>query len=81
MGQALAHGQKSFNAVKIGLDFRDRAKLYARINARVDEMIAAGLVDEDEKFAGADMQNRLTGYRIQRIFEYGFDDITLVAEQ
>lgn len=74
-------GKKSFNAVKIGLDFRDRAKLYARINARVDEMIAAGLVDEVKNLPEpiCKTASQAIGYR--EFFEYGFDDITLVAEQ
>ena len=33
----------------LGLNFRDRAKLYARIDARVDEMLARGLVQEAER--------------------------------
>ena len=33
----------------IVLDFRDREKLYARIDARVEKMIADGLADETEK--------------------------------
>ena len=35
-----------YDPVWIGLDFADRADLYARIDRRVDEMFAAGLVDE-----------------------------------
>lgn len=35
-----------YRACMIGLDFLDRQKLYARINARVDEMLAAGLEAE-----------------------------------
>lgn len=36
-------------AVKIGINFRDRQKLYDRINQRVDRMIEQGLVEEAEK--------------------------------
>lgn len=35
-----------YDARIIGLDYRDREKLYDRINRRVDEMFDAGLVDE-----------------------------------
>lgn len=35
-----------FEAVRIGLDFRERAALWARIDARVDEMMARGLMEE-----------------------------------
>lgn len=37
-----------YRAVKIGLGFADRAALYARIDRRVDEMMAAGLLGEVE---------------------------------
>ena len=35
-----------YNAVKIGLNFKDRQKLYDKINLRVDEMVNRGLVEE-----------------------------------
>lgn len=35
-----------YNPVKIGINFKDRAKLYERINKRVDLMLENGLVDE-----------------------------------
>ena len=35
-----------YSALKIALTFSDRETLYARINARVDDMIAAGLINE-----------------------------------
>lgn len=35
-----------YKAVKIGLNFRDRGKLYERINKRVDRMVENGLLDE-----------------------------------
>ena len=35
-----------YQAVSIGLSFTDRADMWARIDRRVDEMMAAGLVDE-----------------------------------
>ena len=42
----------SRDADLIVLDFRDREKLYARIDARVESMIAAGLADETKKLYG-----------------------------
>ncbi len=35
-----------YKAVKIGLNFRDRGKIYERINKRVDRMVENGLLDE-----------------------------------
>ena len=35
-----------YRALKIALTFRDRDDLYARINRRVDDMMAKGLLDE-----------------------------------
>ena len=35
-----------YDAVRIALDYLDRADLYARIDRRVDEMLARGLVEE-----------------------------------
>ena len=37
---------KALPAVMLGLNYRDREKLYARIDARVDIMLAQGLFDE-----------------------------------
>ena len=42
--------ESPYNACIIGLDFRDRAALYDRINKRVDVMIENGLVAEAEEF-------------------------------
>jgi len=39
-----------FSPIKIALNFRDRAKLYDRINQRVDLMIDMGLINEAEVF-------------------------------
>ena len=35
-----------YTALKLGLNYEDRANLYARIDARVEEMAASGLADE-----------------------------------
>ena len=39
-----------YDSVIIGIGYRDRQKLYDRINRRVDMMIESGLVDEARKF-------------------------------
>ena len=38
--------QSPYKAIKIGLSFRDREKLYERINRRVDIMLEQGLLEE-----------------------------------
>ncbi len=39
-----------FDSCIIGLDFKDRSKLYGRIDARVDQMIEKGLINEAREF-------------------------------
>jgi tRNA dimethylallyltransferase len=39
-------GNAPYNACVLRLDFEDRAKLYERINLRVDEMLREGMVEE-----------------------------------
>ncbi len=39
-----------YSAVMLGIDFSDRAKLYERIDLRVDMMLKSGLLDEAELF-------------------------------
>lgn len=41
-----SHGEQIYEPLFIGLDFRDRERLYERINLRVDRMLGAGLLDE-----------------------------------
>jgi len=41
-----SHGEQIYDAFYIGIDLRDREKLYQRINTRVDIMLQQGLVDE-----------------------------------
>lgn len=45
--------EKPYEAVKIGLDFKNRQALYDRINYRVDLMAESGLVKEAEDFFSA----------------------------
>ena len=41
---------KPYNCCMIGLTYRDRGKLYDRINERVDKMLENGLIDEAREF-------------------------------
>lgn len=51
---ALSHRESSpYRPLYIGLAFRDRAALYDRIDARVDAMLASGLVNEAAAFYAA----------------------------
>ena len=43
---ARSHGEQIYEPLFIGLDFRERERLYERINLRVDRMLEAGLLDE-----------------------------------
>lgn len=60
------YGEKHYDALKIGLNI-EREELYSRINARIDQMIEQGLLDEVkgllEKY-GPDSQGlKAVGYR------------------
>lgn len=44
-------GENPFDALYIGINYRDREVLYSRINMRVDLMLESGLVDEARRFA------------------------------
>lgn len=46
-----------YDAVRIGLKTADRRYLYERINARVDDMAARGLVDEARAFLSRDLSD------------------------
>lgn len=39
-----------YNSIMLGITFRDREKLYERINLRVDKMLEQGLLDEVREF-------------------------------
>jgi len=40
-----------YDALWVGLNYRDRSLLYSRIDARVDEMLAIGLMDEVKEYS------------------------------
>lgn len=44
-----------YTAVKLGLNFNDREKLYERINNRVDLMLEQGLLEETKQVLGKDL--------------------------
>ena len=60
---------RNFNIVKIGLN-RTRPELYDRINARVDEMMAEGLLQEAEKFYEFKRLNTLNTVGYKELYEY-----------
>ena len=60
---------RSFRIVKVGLD-RPRAELYARINERVKQMIADGLVDEAKAVYPKRALNSLQTVGYRELFAY-----------
>ena len=75
---------RPFEVLKIGLT-RPREELYARINARVDEMVAAGLIEEAKtmydryKGAGLPFPNSLNTVGYKELFAY-FDGECSLSE-
>ncbi len=70
--------ESPYEAVMIGITYRDREKLYERINLRVDIMLQNGLLDE----AKSAFQKNLGGGAVQAIghkefFDYFKGEITL----
>jgi tRNA dimethylallyltransferase len=61
--------ERDFNVLKIGLN-RPRPELYERINARVDEMMADGLLQEAEQFYEFKKLNTLNTVGYKEIYEY-----------
>ena len=68
--------KRPFNILRIGLD-RDREELYARINRRVDKMIADGLLREVKSVAHLRSENALNTVGYKEIFEYLDGNMTL----
>ena len=60
---------RNFSILKIGLN-RPRPELYERINARVDEMMADGLLHEAEKFYNYKSINTLNTVGYKELYEY-----------
>lgn len=61
--------ERPFNIIKIGLN-TDRAILYDRINSRVDQMIANGLIDEVKSLIPFKKYNALNTVGYSEIFDY-----------
>jgi len=61
--------ERNFNIMKIGLN-RPRPELYERINVRVDEMMAEGLLAEAEQFYQYKQLNTLNTVGYKELYEY-----------
>lgn len=61
--------ERPFRMIKIGLT-RDRTELYARINARVTQMLAQGLVDEVRSLRPYRHHNALQTVGYSEVFDY-----------
>lgn len=68
--------QRVFNIIKIGLN-TDRAILHQRINQRVEQMIADGLVDEAKSIYKYKNLNSLNTVGYKELFQYFDGEITL----
>lgn len=69
---------RNFGSIKIGLDL-SRDELHSRINARVDQMIADGLLDEARCFYPLRHLNALNTVGYKELFDYFDGSITLEA--
>ena len=70
------HKQRPFRIVKVGLT-RDRAELYDRINRRVDQMMADGLLDEARRVYPQRACNSLNTVGYKELFKYFDGEWTL----
>lgn len=68
------HQKRFFNCVQIGLEM-DREKLYSRINARVDNMINSGLIDEAKVVRPYKDKNALKTVGYRELFDH-FEGLT-----
>ena len=68
--------ERPFEIIKIGLT-RPREELYQRINARVDQMIENGLIDEARQFYPYKDFNSLNTVGYKELFKYFDGDWTL----
>ncbi|MBR1934039.1 MAG: tRNA (adenosine(37)-N6)-dimethylallyltransferase MiaA [Prevotella sp.] len=72
------HKERPFSIVKIGLN-RDREELYHRINNRVDQMMAQGLLDEARQLLPQRSLNALNTVGYKEMFAY-FDGVWTLPE-
>ncbi len=61
--------QRPFHIIKIGVN-RDRDELYQRINSRVDQMMADGLLDEVRSLSPFRSENALNTVGYKELFNY-----------
>lgn len=61
--------ERPFHIIKIGLN-RDREELYLRINQRVDQMMADGLLDEVKELVEKRHTNALNTVGYKELFDY-----------
>ena len=61
--------KREFSIIKIGLE-RERDELYARINSRVDQMIASGLEEEAREMYKFRKLNALNSVGYREFFEF-----------
>ena len=67
---------RNFNIIKIGLDL-PRAELHNRINARVDQMMSDGLLEEARRFYPLRYLNALKTVGYKELFAYFDGDVSL----
>lgn len=68
--------ERPFNIVKIGLN-REREELYVRINQRVDEMMAEGLLEEASEFYPYKDLNTMNTVGYKELYKYMDGEWTL----
>ena len=67
---------RNFNIIKIGLDL-PRAEIHNRINARVDQMMSDGLLEEARRFYPLRYLNALKTVGYKELFAYFDGDVSL----
>jgi tRNA dimethylallyltransferase len=73
MTQRIIHSRTEgeiYNNIFIGVSYKDRQKLYKRINKRVDLMVEGGLVLEAEKYFGQDYKTSSQAIGHKELFPY-----------
>lgn len=70
--------QSPYDAVVIGINYRDRQKLYERINIRVDKMLEQGLLDEaKEVIRNSDLKTAYQAIGYKELLPYFKSEKTL----
>jgi len=67
--------REDFESLLIGVNFRDRKRLYDRINDRVDEMIEAGWIDEVKELLASGVSREVQAFQA-----IGYPEILQVIE-